>query len=101
MDNCIPYMFTVYIPTSIVLNICYLFTELGPMAPDFTVTLGTMMCNWSLERKSSSPSYKVQHGNVATVLFSLSLSIMMHYPSHACANRGNGIGDMIKKISLN
>ena len=39
------------------------------------------------------PPYKVQHRNVAAVLFSLSLYYDgMHYPAHTYASRGNGIG---------
>ena len=73
MDNCIHYMFTACIPTSIALNICYLFTELEPMAPDVTMTTWYNDVQLELERQSSSPPYKVQHGNVAAVLLSLSL----------------------------
>ena len=48
--------------------------------------LGTGMCNWSLERQSSSPPDAVEHVNVAAVLFSLS------YDSLPCTRLLNGVG---------
>ena len=61
------------------------------MAPEVTMTTwyNDVQGVW---RGKVHPPCKVQHRNVAAVLFSLSLSIMMYYPAHACARRGNGIG---------
>ena len=61
------------------------------MVPEVTMTTwyNDVQGVW---RGKVHPPYEVQHRNVAAVLFSLSLSIMMHYPAHACASRGNGIG---------